>query len=44
MVGTLVAELILDGQATSIDITPLRISRFDEGNLNSTGYGFKVMV
>ena len=44
MVGTLVAELILDGQATSIDVTPLRISRFDEGNLNSTGYGFKVMV
>jgi len=44
MVGTLMAELILDGQATSIDITPLRISRFAEGNLNSTGYGFKVMV
>ena len=44
MVGTLMAELILDGRATSIDITPLRISRFAEGNLNSTGYGFKVMV
>ena len=44
MVGTLMAELILDGQATSIDITPLRMSRFAEGNLNTTGYNFKVMV
>ena len=44
MVGTLVAELMLDGRAKSIDITPLRMSRFAEGDLNSTGYGFKVMV
>ncbi|MDE2843234.1 MAG: FAD-dependent oxidoreductase [Chloroflexota bacterium] len=44
MVGTLMAELILDGQATSIDITPLRMSRFAEGELNNTGYGFRVMV
>jgi glycine/D-amino acid oxidase-like deaminating enzyme len=44
MVGVLVAELMLDGRATSIDITPLRMSRFAEGDLNNTGYGFKVMV
>ena len=44
MAGVLVAELMLDGRATSIDITPLRMSRFAEGDLNSTGYGFKVMV
>ena len=44
MVGTLMAELILEGQATSIDITPLRMSRFAEGHLNNGGYGFKVMV
>ena len=44
MVGTLVAELMLDGRAKSIDITPLRMSRFAEGDLNNTGYGFKVMV
>lgn len=44
MVGVLMAELMLEGQATSIDITPLRMARFAEGDLNSTGYGFKVMV
>ncbi len=44
MVGVLMAELMLDGRATSIDITPLRMSRFAEGQLNSDGYGFKVMV
>ena len=44
MVGTLMAELILEGRATSIDIAPLRMSRFAEGQLNSGGYGFKVMV
>ena len=44
MVGKLMAELMLDGQATSMDISPLRISRFAEGQLNNDGYGFKVMV
>ena len=44
MVGLLMAELMLDGRATSIDITPLRMSRFAEGQLNNDGYGFKVMV
>ena len=44
MVGTLMAELVLDGKATTIDITPLRMSRFAEGQLNNDGYGFKVMV
>ena len=44
MVGALMAELMLDGNAASIDITPLRISRFAEGQLNNDGYGFKVMV
>ena len=44
MVGLLMSELILDGQASTIDITALRMSRFDEGALNNDGYGFKVMV
>ncbi len=44
MVGVLVAELMLDGQASTLDIAPLRMSRFAEGDLNNTGYGFKVMV
>lgn len=44
MVGTLMAELILEGQAATIDVTSLRMSRFAEGRLNNGGYGFKVMV
>ena len=44
MVGVLVAELMLDGQATTIDISPLRMSRFHEGDLNTPSYGFKVLV
>ena len=44
MVGVLMAELVLDGQATTIDIAPLRMSRFQEGKLNQGGYGFKVLV
>ena len=44
MVGVLMSELVLDGRASTIDITPLRMSRFAEGALNGGGYGFKVMV
>ena len=44
MVGVLMAELMLGGQATTIDISPLRMSRFREGDLNSPSYGFKVLV
>jgi sarcosine oxidase subunit beta len=44
MVGVLMAELMLEGQATSIDISPLRMSRFREDDLNQPAYGFKVLV
>ena len=44
MVGVLMAELMLDGKATSIDISTLRMSRFREGKLNQPRYGFKVLV
>ena len=44
MVGVLMAELMLDGRATTIDISPLRMSRFREGDLNLPSYGFKVLV
>ena len=44
MVGALMTELILEGAATTLDLAPLRLSRFAEGQLNDTGYGFKVMV
>jgi glycine/D-amino acid oxidase-like deaminating enzyme len=44
MVGVLMAELIANGGATSMDISPLRLSRFAEGNLNHAGYGFNVLA
>ncbi len=44
MVGVLMAELIGSGAATTMDITPLRFSRFAEGDLNSAGYGFDVLA
>ena len=43
-VGIVMAELILDGEARSVDITPLRMSRFQEGDLNETTYKFKVVA
>jgi len=44
MVGTLMAELIGSGRATTMDISPLRFSRFAEGTLNNAGYGFDVLA
>ena len=44
MVGVLMAELIANGGATSMDISPLRLSRFAEGNLNHAGYGFNALA
>ena len=44
MVGVLMAELIAAGRAQTIDITPLRLSRFAEGDLNNPGYGFDVLA
>jgi sarcosine oxidase subunit beta len=34
IVGQVMAEVILDGQASSVDISPLRFTRFAEGKLN----------
>lgn len=44
MVGVLMAELMLDGRAATIDIGPLRMDRFKEGALNQPRYGFKVLA
>ena len=44
MVGVLMAEVILEGQATTIDIHTLRMSRFRDGDLNLPSYGFRVLV
>ena len=44
MVGRTMAELIIQGQASSIDISPLRFSRFDEGDLMSSSYRYRVLA
>ena len=44
MIGLTMSELIAGGRATSIDITPLRFSRFAEGNLLSSSYRYRVLA
>ena len=44
MVGKTMAELILHGQASSVDISPLRYSRFAEGDLMSSSYRYRVLA
>lgn len=43
VVGDLMAELVLDGQARTFDITPLRLARFAENDLFKTPYAYGVM-
>ncbi|MEE8443389.1 MAG: FAD-binding oxidoreductase [Dehalococcoidia bacterium] len=42
--GIVVAELILEGKARTVDISPLRMSRFREGDLNKTLYPMRVIA
>jgi sarcosine oxidase subunit beta len=44
MVGIAMSELIVRGQASSVDITPLRFSRFTEGELLSSRYRYRVLA
>ena len=44
MVGVTMAELILEGRAKTIDITPLRMSRFAEGDLLQSRYRYNVLA
>ena len=44
MIGKTTAELIAHGQASSIDISPLRYSRFAEGDLMSSSYRYRVLA
>ena len=44
MVGVAMAELIAHGRATSVDITPLRWSRFREGALMDSRYRYRVLA
>jgi len=43
IVGQLMTELIIDGQAKELDITPLRLARFEENDLVKTPYSYGVM-
>jgi sarcosine oxidase subunit beta len=43
IVGQLMAEMIVDGQAKTLDIAPLRLARFDEDDLVKTPYAYGVM-
>ena len=42
-VGMLVAEMVVDGEATTIDISSLGMSRFGDDALNRVDYASKVM-
>ena len=44
MIGATMAELITQGQAASVDISQLRYTRFDEGDLLSSSYRYKVLA
>jgi sarcosine oxidase subunit beta len=43
IVGQLMTELIVEGKAAALDITPLRMARFDENDPVKTGYAYGVM-
>lgn len=44
MIGLCMAELIAMGEATTFDITPFRMSRFQEGDLLSSRYRYNVLA
>jgi glycine/D-amino acid oxidase-like deaminating enzyme len=43
IVGQLMAELVVDGQARVLDIAPLRLARFEEKDHVKTPYAYGVM-
>jgi sarcosine oxidase subunit beta len=43
VVGQLMAELVVDGSAQTMDIAPLRLARFGESDLVKTPYSYGVM-
>ena len=43
-IGQAMAELITEGQAASVDLTPLRFSRFAEGDLLASRYRYRVLA
>jgi len=43
-IGRALAELAVDGRATTIDMTPLRFTRFAEDDLLGSAYGATVFA
>ena len=43
-IGQAMSELVLDGQASSIDLSPLRFSRFEEDDLILSRYRYRVLA
>ena len=44
MIGVVMAELIMEGRATSVDISMLDLARFKEGRLLRSRYGMQVLA
>ena len=44
MIGAVMSELVSEGQASSVDIRPLRMSRFAEGDLVRSSYRYSVLA
>ena len=44
MIGLTMAELIVQGEASSIDINPLRFQRFEEEDLLNSSYRYRVLA
>jgi sarcosine oxidase subunit beta len=44
IVGQLMAELIIDGRATTLDITPLRLARYEQNEPIKTPHAYGVMA
>jgi sarcosine oxidase subunit beta len=44
IVGQLMAELVVDGRATAVDITPLRLARFEQNEPIRTPHAYGVMA
>ena len=44
MIGVTMAELIVQGASRSVDISPLRFSRFEEGELLGSSYRYRVLA
>ncbi len=44
MIGLTMAELIVQGRASTIDISPLRFQRFEQGDLLNSSYRYRVLA